>query len=277
MFRSCALAILLTGFAAAAPLGSAAEAMPGNGLVTYRAVYDLQLKQATDRSGISGMYGRIVYEFGGSACDGYTTRFRLVTQVRSASGSRMTDQQMTSYENLATRTFRFATRSFTDNNLDSDVRGAAHGNANGITVDLEKPKPAHFTLPQAKFPTEHMLAVIHHAEAGDTLYQSRVFDGSADAVDQSVPTTTVIGLLQKPKPSDMEAKKAGKFAGDPFWPVSVAYFKDKAKGDQVPEYRLDFKLYANGITRDLTMDYGDFVLIGKLVRLDLLKQPSCGQ
>ncbi|HET7413669.1 MAG TPA: DUF1849 family protein, partial [Pararhizobium sp.] len=218
----------------AIPLGAAAEAAPGDGLATHRAVYDLQLKQATDRSGISGMYGRMVYEFDGSACDGYTTRFRLVTQVKSATGSRMTDQQTTTYENLATRTFRFATRTFVNNNLDSEVRGTAHGNMDGITVDLEKPEPRHLTLPQSKFPTEHMLAVIHHAEAGDTFYQQRLFDGSEDA-DRSVLTTTIIGSRQEPKASDTEAKKAGKFAGDPYWPISIAYFNDKAKGDQVPE------------------------------------------
>ncbi|HET7413117.1 MAG TPA: DUF1849 family protein, partial [Pararhizobium sp.] len=92
---------------------------------------------------------------------------------------------------------------------------------------------------------------------------------------RSVLTTTIIGSRQEPKASDTEAKKAGKFADAPYWPVSIAYFNDKAKGDQVPEYRIDFKLYANGITRDLTMDYGDFVLTGKLAELDLLKKPAC--
>jgi len=34
---------------------------------------------------------------------------------------------------------------------------------------------------------------------------------------------------------------------------------------------MSFKLYENGITRDLTMDYGDFSLEGSLVKLELLK------
>ena len=32
------------------------------------------------------------------------------------------------------------------------------------------------------------------------------------------------------------------------------------------------QLYENGITRDLTMDYGDFVLSGKLADLEIFKQ-----
>ena len=45
----------------------------------------------------------------------------------------------------------------------------------------------------------------------------------------------------------------------PYWPVTIAYFNDDATGDALPIYRMEFKLYENGITRDLTMDYGDFV------------------
>ncbi len=46
--------------------------------------------------------------------------------------------------------------------------------------------------------------------------------------------------------------------------MSVAYFDDKTGKDQLPTYRVSFKLYENGITRDLVMDYGDFILSGKL-------------
>jgi hypothetical protein len=38
---------------------------------------------------------------------------------------------------------------------------------------------------------------------------------------------------------------------------------------------MEFKLYENGITRDLTMDYGDFVLTGKLADLEVFKQGDC--
>jgi hypothetical protein len=37
---------------------------------------------------------------------------------------------------------------------------------------------------------------------------------------------------------------------------------------------MSFKLYENGITRDLTMDYGDFVLTGRLAKLELLDSKS---
>ncbi|MBM7323091.1 DUF1849 family protein, partial [Agrobacterium sp. S2] len=60
-----------------------------------------------------------------------------------------------------------------------------------------------------------------------------------------------------------------------FWPVTIAYYNDKTGTDALPIYRMSFKLYENGITRDLTMDYGDFVLTGKLAKLDILKPETC--
>ena len=53
--------------------------------------------------------------------------------------------------------------------------------------------------------------------------------------------------------------------------MTIAYFNDGAAGDPTPVYNMSFKLYENGITRDLTMDYGDFALAGKLVQLEVLK------
>ncbi|TIL81673.1 MAG: DUF1849 family protein, partial [Mesorhizobium sp.] len=60
---------------------------------------------------------------------------------------------------------------------------------------------------------------------------------------------------------------------DKYWPVDIAYFDDTDKsGEEVPEYRISFKLHENGITRDLVMDYGDFSMTGKLVNLSLFDQ-----
>ena len=74
---------------------------------------------------------------------------------------------------------------------------------------------------------------------------------------------------------DADAGKAGEFAKAAFWPVTIAYYNDKTGTDALPIYRMSFKLYENGITRDLTMDYGDFVLTGKLTKLDILKPETC--
>ena len=59
--------------------------------------------------------------------------------------------------------------------------------------------------------------------------------------------------------------------------MSIAYFDlSDVEGEEVPDYRIDFKLHENGITRDLLMDYGEFSMKGKLVNLTILDRPkSC--
>ena len=71
-----------------------------------------------------------------------------------------------------------------------------------------------------------------------------------------------------PTSSDPEVKALHALSTEKFWPVDIAYFDETSEGgEDTPEYRISFKLYENGLTRDLEMDYGDFVIRGKLVDL----------
>ena len=92
-------------------------------LAPHRAVYDVELKEASDRSGIDGMNGRIVYEFRGSACDGYTTNFRFVTQLTARGEVSLTDQRTTTFEDGEGENFRFVTKTFVNQNQDKKIEG----------------------------------------------------------------------------------------------------------------------------------------------------------
>ncbi|MGN7291316.1 cell envelope integrity EipB family protein [Rhizobium sp. SAFR-030] len=268
MLRTSFGAVLLAGtfLAFQGPASAGVEA--ARALIPHRAVYELKLKDVSDRSGIEGMFGRMVYEFTGSPCAGFTTSFRFVTKIDTGEEMRVTDQQTTTFENPGARQFRFDTKSFTDEKLDKQVAGEANNAENGIKVDLAKPDHRQVDLTPAQFPTEHMLQVIDNARAGKRFFEARIFDGSENG-DQSLLASTVIGAPQTPRQDDPDAKSAGDFAGKQYWPVTIAYYNEEAKADAVPVYRMSFKLYDNGITRDLTMDYGDFVLSGTLAKLEV--------
>lgn len=255
-----------TGGALAAPAG----------LAPHRAVYDLSLKDATESSGIDGMSGRMVYEFSGSACEGYTTKFRFVTQTETGETSRLTDQQTTTFEDIRRHIFRFDTRSYVDQALDYTTRGEAAVEDGEVKVDLDEPAREAFGLGKALFPTEHMLELIERATKGDRFYESRIFDGS-DNADEAMLTTTVVGPLKESEAADAEAAVTGGLARDKFWPVVISYFNEDAAGDPKPSYLITFKLYGNGVTRDLTMDYGDFVLKGRLAKLEMLPPKPCAE
>lgn len=246
-------------------IASGAGAVP---LVQHRAVYDLKLSGASDRSGITGISGRMVYEIRGSACEGYTVRFRYVTQADTREATQITDQQTTTFEDADGKSFSFATKSYTDQTLDKELRGNATRETDGVKIQIDKPESKSFELQPTQFPTQHLVDLIKRAKTGETFYETSIFDGSEDA-DKAMTTTVVVGKPASAIASDPEFKALNKLGAEKFWPVDIAYFDETSEegGEETPEYRISFKLYENGLTRDLDMDYGDFVIHGQLVDL----------
>lgn len=254
----------------------AADAHAGvaEGLASHRAVYEIELDKASDSSGIDSMFGRMVYEFSGSPCEGYTVGFRFVSQLNNGDRVRMTDQQTTTYENIRDRTFDFLTKTYINQKLDKEVRGKARLEGNATVVDLTDPKPDALTLGLSEFPTAQMITLIEKAKKGEHFFQSRLFDGS-DEGREVMLTTNIVGSARVVETGESEAGIVGDLGAQPVWPVSVAYFSESESGDGTPEYRIAFKLHENGVTRDLVMDYGDFSLKGKLVGLEIFDTPEC--
>ena len=261
----------------ALPLGSVSA--DARALIPHRAVYDLALENASDRSGITGMSGRMVYEFNSSACDGYTVTFRFVTKIDTPDVSRVTDQQTTTYEDGDGKNFTFVTRSFVDQALDKELKGSARLAQNATQVALEKPEPQKLSLETTQFPTQHLLELLAKARAGETFYETTIYDGSEDG-DKVMTTTVVIGRGAPAKTNDPEAKAIAPIAKDSFWPVDIAYFDlsdNQADGEELPSYRISFKLHESGVTRDLLMDYGDFSMTGTLVDLSMFDPVDCAK
>ena len=255
-------------------LTSVGQAGVAEALMPHRAVYDLELETSSERSGIEAMYGRMVYEFNGSPCAGYTVGFRFVTQLDTGQATRLTDQQTTTYENLDQGIFQFLTKSYVNQKLDLEIRGSARAESDGIAVSLQNFKKDDLTLEPAQFPTAQMISLIEKAKQGERFFQSRLFDGS-DEGRKVMLTTSVVGspTVSPERPGELEV--TGDIGKLPTWPITIAHFDDRENVDGTPIYRISFKLYENGITRDLTMDYGDFALRGTLADLELFEPENC--
>ncbi|MDI6026131.1 cell envelope integrity EipB family protein [Corticibacterium sp. UT-5YL-CI-8] len=254
------------GYASAAPV-----------LVPHRAVYDVALDEASDRSGITSLSGRMVYEFNGSACEGYTVKFRFVTNIENGETSRVTDQQTTTFEEAGGKSFSFATKSFVDQQLEREVKGTATSEGNGLKVSIDKPESEKLDLAATQFPTQHLVELIDNAEKGETFYETTLFDGSEDA-DKIMTTTVIVGKKAETASTDPEVSALAGLSKDKYWPVDIAYFNPEGEGgEEVPTYRISFKLHENGLTRDMTMDYGDFSITGKLVNLTVFDSPPAGE
>lgn len=243
-------------------------------LQPHRAVYDVRLAEASDRSGISAMNGRIVYEFSGTPCDGYTTNFRFVTQIAAHGDSRFTDQQTTTYEAPDGESFNFVTKTFVNETPDRELSGSARSLNDGTEVTIKEPDPAELTLDAAMFPVEHMIDLLERASRGERFYEQPIFDGS-DLGDEVLSTTVIIGPQ---KPAEEQSDALGDLAGMDYRHVSITYFKadtPEGGGEELPEYAIGFKMHDNGVTRSLTMNYNDFALEGTMSEYEALEAESC--
>jgi hypothetical protein len=248
-------------------------------LVPHRAVYDLSLGRARDTAQIAAVRGRILYDFDGNACEGYTLQFRQVSELDSGEGKVSTsDLRSSTWEGGDSKRFKFTSQNFLDQNLVDSVDGHAEHGTGATAVNLAKPEQKALDIDAAVvFPTQHMVRVIEAARAGKTVLDFPIFDGS-DTGDKVYNTLTVIGrkLTADDRKHDDAAAAEPKLAEVPRWPITISYFeksKSQKSTEQTPVYAISFELYENGISRALSLDYNDFVVAGKLSSLEV-KQPK---
>ncbi|WP_019218500.1 EipB family protein [Bartonella florencae] len=239
-------------------------------IAPHRAIYDFQLDSVSHEMTISGMTGRMVYELTGSACRGYTTRFRFIRRLHMDDMPvRLTDQQTVSYETGDSRTFHFNVTDQIGQEIVHRVEGVAERIQDELIVKLTKPKAKEYKLAMAEFPIMQLKNIIRNAKAGHHFYNVNVFDGT-DKADKVIRESIVIGektFLH----SDIETKKMGKMEEEESWPITISYFDDVEKKDGLPVYRTSFLLYENGVMRDLHVDYGTFAVRAKLNSLEFLE------
>jgi hypothetical protein len=282
---TCAVVLALTDTAAvAAPVAPAMNAAAPDHVVLapHKAFYNLKLARATGNHAISDARGRILYDFSGSACDGYALKFRQISDLDSAEGQEaLSDLSATSWEDGTAKKYRFTSRNKLNQQTSDSVDGHADRKADAVAVTLDRPGDKTFSIPaDVVFPTEHMRKIIAAARAGKKVLEVMIYDGSENG-EKLFNTLTVIGHPIAPgaKPPDDAAANVPEMAKLTRWPVTVSYFdrnpKKERSGEETPSYSISFELYENGISRALMLNYTDFSISGELVSLDVKKAKPC--
>jgi hypothetical protein len=280
-----ARSLLLMAAAAAfawSSLGSRAEAAASGPFLAHQALYDLSLMKSRGSNSINSARGRILYNFSGSACEGYTSEFRQVSELDSGEGKvTLSDLRSTSWEDGTGQSYRFKIDARMNDADSSPVDGVAERSGDQITVKLKQPASKTFTLDGATvFPTEQIQRIIAAARQGKSVLELMVYDGS-DNGEKVYNTLSVIG---QPIPGDRTiATPDPSTANDVMksltrWPVTVSYYDHDAKakdGEQTPVYAMSFELYENGVSRALMLDYNDFVISGALGKFDVKDSKPC--
>jgi len=255
-----------------------AETSPALPLAAHRAAYDISLADpsapppTSARTPVSAT-GLIAYEFRGSACEGYTSNFRQMTEMERSEGDPLSLQvNAMSFEEGNGKSMRFQIDAQGLQESQPVAGTATRGADDDLRVQLTKPQAKSLEFGHdVLFPTQHIERLIDAAKRGQGVVQARVYDGS-DTGAKIFATLSVIGK-EATKPGD-DAETAASLGSVRRWPVVISYF-DEATTDSAPEYTLSFDLYENGVSGSLKLDYGAFALRARLRKLEILPTSAC--
>lgn len=284
---------LLIALVAAAPVlalpsvaqqkGDAAKVAPAARLQLqpHRAIYDFTLGTVRADKSVSGLSGRMVYEFTGSSCEGYSQSMRFVTRTTTASGeTSVTDQRSTTWEDDTGMRYKFQSSQYRDQKLVEQAAGTAQrGEGDQDTrVDLTHPEPRRTAIGgAAMFPVQHSIKMIEAARRGQTQFTADFFDGS----EGGEKTYVVAARIGKAVPGGFNKSlprvgSTDKLDGVTAWPVVLSYYEQGSEAkDAVPIYEMSFLFFANGVTRRLVIDNGDYTMKGELSELSLIDPTPC--
>jgi len=258
------------GFGVALGAVLVAQAAGAVEIAPHRALYALSLESAKPGSGVLGATGEMLYEWG-EACDAWTVKqnFDLNLAYEDSDQVKL-GSSMVSWESKDGLRYRFNERRTKNGELDEEIRGDARLEA------PEKGGKAEFTRPETKamklapnvlFPTIHTVVLIERALAGESFIQRDVFDGAT--VDNAGLITAII-LPGGPREKEIDSPLLkGKS-----WRMHLAFFPSDPQADR-PDYELTMRLYENGVSSEMSLDYSDYIVHATLEKIEPLQRPSC--
>ena len=250
----------------------APRAAAGLLLAPHRAVYDIGLLRSEVGSGVTGASGRMVFEVTGGACDGYHMRQRMVVGISDEGGNLgLLDFRIATFESADGNMYNFDSTTFLNREVVETVGGEARRLGPDIQVRLSAPSEKTVLVDGgALFPSQHMQAIIDAAEKERNFLAVDVFEGAGSGETSDAAVASIGGAMEG-------GLDAPLLDGTRHWPVSVGYFDGLGGdvGEELPSYQLSYELYENGVTNDLVMDFGDYVLSGSLSEIEALTEANC--
>src|SRR5436305_8803004 len=242
-FGAAAAAILTAGSAAAADI------------VPHHAGYSMSLGATHGDAGVTGAGGTMAYQWGES-CDGWTVeqRYRLKMAYAESADVSISSNFVT-WEAKDGLKYRFNQKETRNAKENEEIRGQAKldGPEKGGTVEFEKPQAKSIKLPPGVlFPSAQTIFLIDKAKAGENFISRQIFDGAT--VENAVLVSAVIGAKVEP---DEESAKKSPLLNRPGWRVRLAFLPADPEAE-MPHAELGMLLLDNGVSRDMTIDYGDY-------------------
>lgn len=256
---------VMVGFAV--PSAEVTAASPQ--LASHRAVYTMSLGTTRSGSGTADARGVMYLEWV-EGCDGWTVSQRVKLMLYPTQGGVIdTDSNFSSWESRDGGNYRFTVRNSRNGKVTEELRGDGRldGPERSGKAVFTMPPGLSFDLPKGSlFPTEHMVALILAAQAGERRLSRVMFDGAS--IEGPLEVNAIIGGPSKP------AGVADELRNQTSWPVRMAFFPLQSQQAE-PEQEVAVQLYENGVANNFLLDYGDFTVKAVVEKIEPLAKPKC--
>jgi hypothetical protein len=264
---------LWAGLAPAPGLSQGAAEPGSENLLAHRAAYRLSLDSVRDSAGIEQAEGVMLFEVI-DACDAWAARQRFTLLVSDRDGNVVeTTSDYATLEAKDGSSLRFSLTQTTGGAITSRVAGEAQITAQGGRIRYAEPAATEEELPPGTIlPMIHTLRSLAAARAGQRILVTPLFDGTS--ADGAQDTTTIIsGGWVGPQPNANFPSLSTLSSAR----MRIAFFDRNAGGQgggaSTPEYEVSLRYFENGVADELKMDFGEFVMDGRLGELQPIPSP----
>jgi hypothetical protein len=234
-----------------------------DGLTGQHALYDLTLSKVRTHD-VTGAAGQMSFDVV-DGCAGWATTQHMTLLVRNADGTlnkAVTDYITWESKDGKTLTFSLRERD-NDGKVQTDAAGSATKKPDGTGL-ITYTTPAHteLKLPAGTlFPMAHTEALLAASTDGKKLIAPPLFDGTTPDGAQA----TFVAELGHQGPSKTDFPALNNL---PSADVDIAFFPRKAD-DENPDFRTQMRYYSDGVATNIVLDFGDFIMTGKLEKLSI--------
>ncbi|MCF3946239.1 cell envelope integrity EipB family protein [Acidiphilium sp. AL] len=242
-------------------LGSSAFAASPVTLTGQNATYTLSLSKVRGHS-VTGATGRLRFDVL-ETCRAYTVSQHMTLLIRNQDGSlTRTISDYDTWESKSGHRLTFLLRQSEDGKTKVEDQGTATTGPKGGVVNYTVPKGRVVKLPPGTlFPMAHTRHILEASAKGEPYIDPPLFDGtSAHGAEH-----TFVAILGR---RDAQKSRFAPLAALPSTLVDIGFFRRKPR-DEEPDFRTQMRYYTNGVSRDVRLDFGNFVLHGKLTALTI--------
>jgi hypothetical protein len=241
-----------------------------DGLTGQHALYNLTLTKIRTHN-ITGATGQMSFDVI-DGCTGWGTTQHMTLLLRNIDSSlTKTVTDYITWESKDGKTLTFTLREKdNDGKQVIDDAGSAIRTANGTgTVTYTTPAGTTLSLPPGTlFPMQHTQALLEAGTQGKKFLAVPLFDGTSPNGAEA----TFIAELGHHGP---QANPYAPLAAIPSSDVDIAFYNRKTD-DENPDFRTQMQYFDDGVAYNIILDFGDFVMTGKLTSLTI-PAAHCGK